>query len=317
MASRAPRCYSAGVIHRGKLLLTLLAALATPATLPAQTAPDTNAPAIVLPDWLVDQADLLLRNAVAHVDEERAIQLLDNLLGHLQKSSPKQLAEFHPTATALVPWLEQNEETLPYAIWLRTRLDYFDAASELSRVPKPAEPPRTDVAPKPTIFDQQLAKRPPPPAAQRYLEPLKRAFAAEKVPPQLVWLAEVESSFDPRAKSPAGAAGLFQLTKPTAQSLGLSTWLPDERLNPEKSAHAAAAYLRQLFQRFRDWPLALAAYNAGETRVATLLRQTSAKSFAAIAPKLPMETQLYVPKVEATLRKREAVELRKLPPPKP
>jgi membrane-bound lytic murein transglycosylase D len=305
------------VIHRGKLPLTLLAALAIPATSPAQAAPETNVPAVVLPDWLVDQADLLLRNAVAQVDEERAIQLLDTLLGHLQKSSPKQLAEFRPTAAALVPWLEQNEETIPYAIWLRTRLDYFDAASELSRVPKPAEPPRTDVAPKPTVFDQQLAKRPAPPAAQRYLEPLKRAFAAEKVPPQLVWLAEVESSFDPRAKSPAGAAGLFQLTKPTAQSLGLSTWLPDERLNPEKSAHAAAAYLRQLFQRFRDWPLALAAYNAGETRVASLLRQASAKSFDAIAPKLPTETQLYVPKVEATLRKREAVELRKLPPPKP
>jgi membrane-bound lytic murein transglycosylase D len=109
---------------------------------------------------------------------------------------------------------------------------------------------------------------------------------------------------------------MFQLMKPTAKSLGLSTWLPDERFNVEKNARAAAIYLRHLYGRFGDWRLALAAYNAGETRVSQLLEKARQRSYDAIAARLPAETQMYVPKVEATLRKREAVELRQLPAPK-
>ena len=109
---------------------------------------------------------------------------------------------------------------------------------------------------------------------------------------------------------------MFQLMKPTAKSLGLSTWFPDERLNAEKNARAAAIYLRQLHGRFGDWRLALAAYNAGETRVSQLLKKSKQRTFDAIAAKLPAETQMYVPKVEATLRKRESVELRQLAAPK-
>ena len=151
-----------------------------------------------------------------------------------------------------------------------------------------------------------------PSRAEGVVPQLKSIFAAEKVPVELVWLAEVESSFDPRARSPAGAAGMFQLMKPTAKSLGLSTWLPDERLNPQKSARAAAKYLRYLHHRFGDWRLALAAYNVGEGRVDALLKKSKVKSFDAIASRLPAETQLYVPKCEATLRKREGLSLAEL-----
>jgi membrane-bound lytic murein transglycosylase D len=246
-------------------------------------------------------------------------------LQRMQRDQIYDLAALKDGAGTLLPLLDQYEETLPYALWLRTRLDYFDAAGELQRKMTPDQPKRGAPAPLPppsaalerTVWDKRLENRPLPPNAPKYVPRLKSIFTAERVPPQLVWLAEVESTFDPRAKSPAGAAGMFQLMKPTAKSLGLSTWFPDERLNAEKNARAAAAYLRQLHGRFGDWRLALAAYNAGETRVSQLLQKSKQRSFDAISAKLPAETQMYVPKVEATLRKREAVELRQLAAPRP
>ena len=169
---------------------------------------------------------------------------------------------------------------------------------------------------KRSVWDKQLEKRPLPPRAQNFVPRLKPIFIAGGAPSQLVWLAEVESSFNPRAKSPAGAAGMFQLTSPTAKRLGLSTWLPDERLNPDKSARAAAKYLRYLHGRFGDWRLALAAYNAGESCVDGLLKKYRTRSFDAIANHLPSETQMYVPKCEATLKKREGLTLAELKLPK-
>ncbi|MEO6034501.1 MAG: lytic transglycosylase domain-containing protein, partial [Verrucomicrobiota bacterium] len=153
--------------------------------------------------------------------------------------------------------------------------------------------------------------------AFRQVAQLKKIFAAERVPVELVWLAEVESSFDPKARSPVGAVGLFQLMPVTARSLDLSVGLlQDERLNPEKSSRAAAHYLRQLYTRFGDWRLALAAYNAGETRVAALLKKQNARTFDQIANRLPAETQMYVPKIEAVVRKREGRSLADLKLPK-
>ena len=294
----------------------------------AQTNPPAPAPALpVTPaadwqQWLAEQTDALLRNALAQLDEEEAIKALDQLFTQFQQGNPDEIDSIRTAAAALVPWLEQNEETLPYALWLRTRLDYFDVPRLTPRpiTSRPATnspPTRAEPAPVSTIWDEKLADRPPPPLAAQHLAVIRRAFTDEGVPAQLVWIAEVESSFDPRAKSPAGAVGLFQITKRTAESLGLSTWWPDERRHPEKSARAAARYLRYLYTRFRNWPLVLAAYNAGETRVASLLRETGGTSFKSIASRLPQETRMYVPKVEAVVRKREAVELAELPPPKP
>jgi membrane-bound lytic murein transglycosylase D len=130
------------------------------------------------------------------------------------------------------------------------------------------------------------------------------AFVAEGVPPQLAWLAEVESSLNPEARSPGGARGLFQLMPDTAHALGLSTFLPDERTDPEKSARAAARYLHTLFVKFGSWPLALAAYNAGEGRVSRLLASRGASDFAGVSSALPAETRMYVPKVCALVAVR-------------
>ena len=141
---------------------------------------------------------------------------------------------------------------------------------------------------------------------------LQAGFAAEGVPPEYAWMAEVESSLDTSARSPSGAKGLFQLMPETARNLGLSTWFPDERTDPAKSAHAAAQLLRELHARFGDWPLALAAYNAGAGRVGRELTARKAKTFAEISAALPVETRLYVPRIYATIALRTGVPPEKL-----
>jgi membrane-bound lytic murein transglycosylase D len=98
----------------------------------------------------------------------------------------------------------------------------------------------------------------------------------------------------------------------TAKTLGLSTSLPDERADPEKSAHAAARLLRSLHAQFGDWPLALAAYNAGAGRVSRTLAAKKARTFSEIVPALPAETRLYVPKIYATITLRTGTPPEKL-----
>jgi membrane-bound lytic murein transglycosylase D len=275
--------------------------------------------------WLRENLDDRVLQALTETDQQRVRALFAELMRDFQNEDVYDLAALKETASALLPLLQQNEETRPYAEWLKTRLDYLETASELrrSQQPKPSKPgvpapplPRPTLQLQRAIWNRQLEKRSLPPRAQNYVPQLKPIFTAGGVPPQLVWLAEVESSFNPNAKSPAGAAGMFQLTRPTAKSLGLSTWLPDERLNPEKGARAAAKYLRYLHGRFGDWRLALAAYNAGESRVDALLKKSRTRSFDAIANRLPAETQMYVPKCEATLKKREGMALTQLKLPK-
>ena len=93
----------------------------------------------------------------------------------------------------------------------------------------------------------------------------------------------------------------------TARSMGLSLLPFDERVHPGKNARAAARLLHKLHDRFDSWPLALAAYNAGEGRIAVALKKKDAVTFADIAAALPAETQMYVPKVFATLTVRENI----------
>ena len=102
----------------------------------------------------------------------------------------------------------------------------------------------------------------------------------------------------------------------TAKRFGLGTFPLDHRLRPEESAQAAAKYLELLHGQFKDWRLALAAYNAGEGTVERLLKQHNAKTFDAIATHLPAETQMYVPRVEATIARREGVKLNEMRLPK-
>jgi membrane-bound lytic murein transglycosylase D len=99
----------------------------------------------------------------------------------------------------------------------------------------------------------------------------------------------------------------------TAQRYGLkTTWPLDQRVRPEPCARAAAQYLQYLHDHFKDWRLALAAYNSGEGTVQALLTRRKARAYDEIATYLPAETQMYVPKVEATLLRREGMSLSQL-----
>jgi membrane-bound lytic murein transglycosylase D len=203
-----------------------------------------------------------------------------------------------------------------YADWLREQLEDMEFAGEAVRaapvvpppVPAPKDAPVVRAAvPLYELWRERMATRAAPARAVEFLPVVRAAFAAEGVPEALVWLAETESSFNPRARCPAGARGLFQIMPETAKSLGLSLFPFDQRTNPERSARAAAVYLKSLYARFGDWPLALAAYNAGQGRVARTLAARGATDFAGIAEHLPAETRLYVPKVLATVNARTGV----------
>ena len=271
--------------------------------------------------WANDNLDDNALRALQSVDQEKVKKLLADLQREFQGEYVVDLAQLKQASVSILPLLEQYEETLPYAIWIRSRLDYLDVAEHFRLTippPKtePGKPPVHPPNPEPKLERQvwikKLEQRPAPKTANPYVARLKPIFLVQQVPAELIWIAEVESSFDPRARSPAGAAGLFQLMPATAKRFGLKTWPLDQRLKPEASAAAAAKYLHVLHTHYHDWRLSLAAYNAGEGTVDKLLAGRKTKTFDAIATRLPAETQMYVPRIEATILKREGLRLDQL-----
>lgn len=135
-----------------------------------------------------------------------------------------------------------------------------------------------------------------------WLPAVAAILRAHGLPPELVGVAAVESGFDPAALSPKGARGLWQLMPETATRYGMVVNSGrDERLDPLKSTFAAARYLKDLYAQFQDWPLALAAYNAGENRIQRSLDRLGARDFRTLSrhAALPEETRRYVPAVLA------------------
>lgn len=131
-----------------------------------------------------------------------------------------------------------------------------------------------------------------------YMPIFEQALEQEGMPLELKYLPIVESALDPVAKSRVGAAGLWQFMIRTGKGLGLEiNSLVDERLDPYKSSVKAAKYLKQLYNIYKDWSLAIAAYNCGPGKVNQALRRAggSGKDYWQIYAFLPKETRGYVP----------------------
>ncbi len=132
-----------------------------------------------------------------------------------------------------------------------------------------------------------------------YMPIFEQAIEKEGIPIELKYLPVIESAMNPDAVSRAGAVGLWQIMLPTARGLGLEiNTLVDERRDPVRSSEAAARYLRELYDIYKDWSLAIAAYNCGPGNVNKALRRAgddARKDFWAIYPYLPRETRGYVP----------------------
>jgi membrane-bound lytic murein transglycosylase D len=138
----------------------------------------------------------------------------------------------------------------------------------------------------------------------RFKPLIDKALDAEKLPRGLAYLPVIESAYLTSLTSRAGARGIWQFMSETADDYGLRVdWWVDERADPERSTRAAAAYLKDLYRQFNDWPLALAAYNAGPTRIRRALDSSGATTFWELLEQaaIPKETRGYVPTFYATL----------------
>ena len=132
---------------------------------------------------------------------------------------------------------------------------------------------------------------------------MKAALKEAGLPTDLVYLSMIESGYQIKATSRARAGGLWQFMPATGERFKLEQnyWV-DERYDPEKALHAAIQYLSILYKRFDSWPLAWAAYNAGEGRIGRAIKYSGTRDFFKLAETkyIVAETKRYVPKIMAT-----------------
>jgi peptidoglycan lytic transglycosylase D len=132
----------------------------------------------------------------------------------------------------------------------------------------------------------------------RYRDMIQRIFKEEGIPQDLIYLAQAESGFKPLALSRARARGMWQFMASRGVGYGLRrSWWVDDRQDPEKATRAAARHLKDLYNQFGDWYLAMAAYNSGPGNVQQAVRRTGYADFWELYKRnvLPAETKNYVP----------------------
>lgn len=129
-----------------------------------------------------------------------------------------------------------------------------------------------------------------------YMPIFQEIFNQYDMPEELRAMAVIESAMNPLATSRVGAKGMWQFMYSTAKSYGLHIdSFVDERVDPIKSAHAAAQYLQDAYEIFGDWNLAIASYNCGAGNVNKAIRRSGSRAFWDLWPYLPRETRGYVP----------------------
>jgi membrane-bound lytic murein transglycosylase D len=203
------------------------------------------------------------------------------LIGSLALASPGCAHQAAPAARTDVRWDLSNLD--------HQRVDYW--VERFSRGDKRGE------------FETYLARLP------QYEPMISTKLRARGMPQDLIYLAMIESGFNPQARSLAGAAGIWQLVPETARRYGLFVnETVDDRLDPEGSTEAALSYLAALHERFGSWYLAVAAYNTGENRVGRIMveetgsERGSDADYYRIWDRLPGETRDFVPVMIAAAR---------------
>lgn len=138
--------------------------------------------------------------------------------------------------------------------------------------------------------------------AEVYKPMMDKIFKEERLPPELVYLSFIESGINPTARSWAAAVGMWQFIAATGRVYGLEiNWWVDERRDPEKATRAAARHLKDLYNIWGDWHLAMANYNISPRGLNRAIRRAGGvKDYWAAYPYLPRETRGYVPGFIAT-----------------
>ena len=176
---------------------------------------------------------------------------------------------------------------------IQTRMHVLDAASPMDLSWNPIAHSRIAfyAAKRPIHLGRMLGRAP------LYFPLFEEALDRHDLPLELKYLAVVESGLNPKARSHAGARGLWQFMYATARGQGLriDSYI-DERRDPVRSSEAACVFLKKLYNQYGDWYLALAAYNAGPGNVNKAIRRSGGKrNFWEIRYFLPRETRNYVP----------------------
>ena len=148
--------------------------------------------------------------------------------------------------------------------------------------------------------------------AKPYFNLYDEVLTANGIPVELKYLSVIESHLSSQVVSWAGAAGPWQIMPAEATRLGLKLLPNDERMDYQKSTQAAATILRELYQKFGDWLLVVAAYNGGAGRLSKAIEKKNTKDFWALQYELPLETRNHVKKFIATHAIFEGVSMTEL-----